>query len=62
MSAAAVAVALLLLAGGVVWGCVVDHLRHIDQRRHRDADEHDHHRALMKELRRHDDQQARWRP
>jgi hypothetical protein len=57
-----VAVALFLLAAGVVWGCVVDHMRHIDQRRNRDADEQDHHTALMREVRRHADEQVRWRP
>jgi hypothetical protein len=57
-----VAAALLLLSAGVIWGCVVDHCRHIDQRRSRDADEHDRHAAYMREIRRHDDEQVRWRP
>jgi hypothetical protein len=61
VSAAAVAVVLVILAAGVVWGCVVDHLHHLDDRHNRDRDEADHHRALMKEIRRHADQEPRYR-
>jgi hypothetical protein len=57
-----VAVALFLLAAAVCWGVVVDHMRHIDQRRKQDADEQDHHAALMREIRNHTDEQVRWRP
>jgi hypothetical protein len=63
MSAAAVAVTLLILSAGVVWGVVVDHLHHLDERANRDADRDDHDRALMREIRRHtDDGDVRWRP
>jgi hypothetical protein len=48
-----VAIALLLLAAAVVWGCIVDHLRRLDDPGSRDADNVDHHRALMREIRRH---------
>lgn len=59
MSAAAVTVALFLLAAGVIWGVIVDWLRHLDDNGNRDADTVDHHRALIREIRRHTDQQAR---
>ena len=45
-----------LLAADVLWS----HLRKVDRRRQPDADEHDHHAALMEEIRRHDDE-PRWR-
>jgi hypothetical protein len=61
MSAAAVAVSLLLLAGGVIWGCIVDYLRTRDNRRAHEQDEQDEHRRLMRDLRRHDDQNVRYR-
>lgn len=53
MSGAAVAVVLLILAAGVVWGCVVDYLRSVDDRRDQGADADDHHRAYLREIRRH---------
>jgi hypothetical protein len=53
VSGAAVAVALLILAAGVVWGCVVDYMRQLGDRRDHDADTDDHHRAYMREIRRH---------
>jgi hypothetical protein len=53
VSAVAVAVTLLILAAGVIWGCVVDYLRSRDDQAARDVDAEDHHRALMRELRRH---------
>jgi hypothetical protein len=63
VSAAAVAVVLLILAGSVVWGCIVDWLRTRDDRAGRDADEADHQRALKRELRRHaGNDDVRWRP
>jgi hypothetical protein len=62
VSAVAVAIVLLILAASVVWGCVVDWLRHVDDRHNRDEDDADHHRALMRELRRHtSDDGVRWR-
>jgi hypothetical protein len=54
-----IAVALLLLAAAVVWGCIVDHLRHIGDRVDRSDDHYDHHRALMREIRQHAERQAR---
>jgi hypothetical protein len=57
-----VAVALFLLAAGVLWGVVVDHLRHIDERHNQHDDEADHHRQLMREIRRNADNDVRWRP
>jgi hypothetical protein len=56
------AIALLLLSAAVIWGCIVDHLRNLDEHHNRNHDDADHHRALLKELRRHDDEQVRWRP
>jgi len=53
MSAAAVAVTLLILAAGVVWGCVVDYLRSRDDRADASADAEDHERAYRREVRRH---------
>jgi hypothetical protein len=54
-----VAITLLLVSGAVVWGCIVDHLRHLDDRGNRDDDHYDHHRALLREIRRHGDRQTR---
>jgi hypothetical protein len=54
-----VAITLLLLSGAVVWGCIVDHLRHIGDRVDRSDDHYDHHRALMREIRRHATNQQR---
>jgi len=62
MSVAAVGVVLLILAAGVIWGAAVDYLRHADERDARDADDDDHHRALLREVRRHTaDDDVRWR-
>jgi hypothetical protein len=49
---------LALLAADLLY----THLRRVDRRRQPDADEHDRHQALMGEIRRHDDEQIRWRP
>jgi hypothetical protein len=51
VSAAAVAATLLILCGCVVWGCIVDHLRH--HHYSRDADALERQRALLREIRRH---------
>jgi hypothetical protein len=53
------AVALLLLSAAVIWGCIVDHLRNVDDRVDRNNDHYDHHRALMREIRRHATNQQR---
>jgi hypothetical protein len=55
------AITLLLLSGAVVWGCIVDHLRRLDDSGNRDDDHYDHHRALMREIRRHAEQEQRYR-
>jgi hypothetical protein len=54
-----VAITLIILGGAVIWGCIADHLRHLDNRHNRDDDDRDHHRALLREIRRHDVNQQR---
>jgi hypothetical protein len=56
VSAAAVAVCVLILAAALIADVMIDHARRID----RDHDRDQRHRDLMRELRRHEG--PRWRP
>jgi hypothetical protein len=56
-----VAIFTFIVAAFVLWGVIVDRIRDLDQRRNRDADEHDRHAAYMREVRRHADNDIRWR-
>jgi hypothetical protein len=47
------------LSAFVLWGVVVDRIRRLDDRSNRDDDHYDHHRALMREIRRHATNQQR---
>lgn len=53
--------ATLIVAGVLAADIFVGHLRKLDRYRWRDADEDDRHQALMNEIRRHTDQEPRYR-
>jgi len=54
--------AALVVAGVLAADVLVGHLRKLNRRQWRDADEDDRHQALMDEIRRHDDDTIHWRP
>jgi hypothetical protein len=56
-----VAIFTFCLTTFVLWGVIVDRIRHLDQQRGRDRDENDRHVALLREVRRHADQEPRYR-
>jgi hypothetical protein len=57
-----VAIFTFCLSAFVLWGVIVDRIRDLDQRRKRDDDENDRHHTYMREIRRHADNDIRWRP